>query len=98
MLERVSSLRKQIQKTVFTGGDPLSVARCDRVLEASREMAPMVDDVVACLDTVPLEVEECHSILTNLCKSIRVLLSVFTDTPEEISDALDGLNIGTHPG
>ena len=58
----------------------------------------MVDDAIACLDTPPLEVDECRSIFANLCKSIRNLLKICTVISEEISDSMAKLEISTHQG
>lgn len=56
-------------------------------------MVPLVDDAVACLDTPPLEVDDCRSILADLCQSIHSLLEICSETSEDVSDALEKLDI-----
>jgi hypothetical protein len=56
-------------------------------------MVPLADDAVACLDTPPLEVDDCRSILADLCQSIHSLLEICTETSEDVSDALEKLDI-----
>jgi hypothetical protein len=56
-------------------------------------MVPLVDDTVACLDTPPLEVDDCRSILLDLCQSIRSLLEICSEAPDDVSDALEKSNV-----
>lgn len=57
---------------------------------------PLVDDAVGCLDTSPLEVDDCRSILADLCQSLRSLLDMCSEPPEDVSEALEKLDITAH--
>jgi len=96
VLERISFFRKQIQKTFLSAVSArptLSAARCDRLLRASKEMVPLVDNAVACLDTPPLEVDACRVILADLCQSIRTLLEICFDEPKVVADTSGKIDI-----
>jgi hypothetical protein len=56
-------------------------------------MVPLVDDAVASLDTPPLEVDDCRSILADLCQSTHSVLDICSETPEDVSDALEKLDV-----
>lgn len=95
ILEKVSAVRKQVRKKSFAEKmDPSTMNEyVDTVMKVAKEMVPLVDDIVACLEP-PLELDELRPLLTRLLSTLDTLVSACNDVQADVLTDMQALSIG----